>query len=107
MWPAEEDRRGVREALARYGAESYEPEHDRVRLAILKLADGDAEHVQSLVATAKRDFRDVLAWAEYPEQMSAEWSRRLTLTQAEQDRLAEIRRRDRLQYEAWLKKSDE
>ena len=39
----------------------------RVQLAVLKLADGNIEKVRSNIETAKRDFRDVLAYAEYPE----------------------------------------
>jgi hypothetical protein len=107
LWVGEEDRRRVREALATYGREDYEREQERVRLAILKVGEGTVEQVLTLVSTAKRDYRDVLLWAEYPEQGRADWSRRMELTQAEKDRLAEIRRRDRQQYEEWLKQSEE
>jgi hypothetical protein len=107
MWPVEEDRRRVRAALATYGTESHEGEQERVRLAILKLAEGDAAQLPALVATAKRDYRDVLMWAEYPEQGRATWAWRANLTQADQDRLRELRRRDREQYEAWLRASGE
>ncbi|MFL5383481.1 MAG: hypothetical protein ACJ8GN_13260 [Longimicrobiaceae bacterium] len=103
LWPAEGGRRRVREALARYGVEAYEQEPERVRLAILKLAGGDVDQVISLVAAAKRDFRDVLLWAEYPEEARASWARGSNLTQAESDRLEALRRRDRQQYEDWLK----
>jgi hypothetical protein len=107
LWVGEEDRRRVCEALATYGREDYEREADRVRLAILKVGEGTVEQVLTLVSTAKQDFRDVLMWAEYPEQGRADWSRRMELTQAEKDRLAEIRLRDRQQYEKWLKESEE
>jgi hypothetical protein len=35
----------------------------RVRLAILKLAQGDLPRLGRLVQDAKRDYRDVLAWS--------------------------------------------
>ena len=106
MWPREEDRRRVREELLRYGRESYESGSERVRLAILKISGDDVEAVRVNVDTAKRDYRDVLVWAEYPGQWKAEWSRRPDLSPADQERLAEIRRLDREQYEAWLRSSE-
>ena len=42
----------------------------RVRLAILKLAGGDIEKLRKHVKVANSDWRDVIAWAEYPEYMS-------------------------------------
>jgi hypothetical protein len=44
---------------------------DRVRLAILKLSGGDIEALRQAAAGAALDWRDVVAWAEYPEQMRA------------------------------------
>ncbi len=55
-------------ALNGYGVESYERERERVQLAILKLSAGSEEKMREFVAVAKRDFRDVLFWAEYPEE---------------------------------------
>ena len=43
-------------------------EPDRVRLAILALADGELAEVQRLLGAANEDYRDVLYWAEYPEE---------------------------------------
>ena len=57
----------VLELLDSYGVESYERERERVQLAILKLAGSEAK-VREYVAVAKRDYRDVLFWAEYPEE---------------------------------------
>ena len=52
-------------ALDRYGA----PERDRVHLAILKLCDEEGKSDPgSYVNAAIRDCRDVLAWAEAPNQ---------------------------------------
>ena len=51
-----------------YGVEPYERERERVQVAILKLSAGSEEEVREYVAVAKRDYRDVLFWAEYPEE---------------------------------------
>jgi len=58
----------VLELLDSYGIESYERERERVQLDILKLSAGKEEKVREYVAVAKRDYRDVLFWAEYPEE---------------------------------------
>jgi hypothetical protein len=82
--------------LGRYGIGDHEPESERVRLAILKLAGNDLERIRSNVRAAKGDFRDVLAWAEYPGQMKADNWR---LPEAERERLAQA---DLAQYLTWL-----
>lgn len=61
-WP------GVLDLLNTYGVESYERERERVQLAILKLSEGSENKLREYVAVAKRDYRDVLFWAEYPEE---------------------------------------
>ncbi len=104
LWPEVEDRRRVYDALATYGVASYEQEADRVRLAILKLSEGNLEQALAMVAAAKRDYRDVLMWAEYPEQSRATWAVGKNLTKQQGNQLEQIRRRDRKQYRAWLKK---
>ena len=58
----------VLELLDSYGVESYERERERVQLAILKLSGGTEEKLREFLAVAKRDYRDVLFWAEYPEE---------------------------------------
>ena len=52
--------------LSLYGEKSYEREVERVRLAVLKLANGELTRLIKFVDDAKRDYRDVLMWAEYP-----------------------------------------
>lgn len=82
--------------LAQYGTQSYEREEMRVRVAALKLSDGSIDRLRELIGSAKLDYRDVLAWAEYPEELrSPTWR----LSAAEQ---ARIRTADRAQYLAWL-----
>ena len=59
---------GVLELLDSYGVERYERERERVQVAILKLSAGSEAKVREYVAAARRDYRDVLFWAEYPEE---------------------------------------
>lgn len=54
--------------LDSYGVESYERERERVQLAILKLSEGSEEKLREFIAVAKRDYRDVLFWADNPEE---------------------------------------
>lgn len=56
------DRRGVIQALQRF---RYR-EKSRVQRAILVLAEGDPEMVETYVDQANGDYRDPLFWAEYP-----------------------------------------
>lgn len=42
------------------------PEALRVRLAILRLSEGNASDVAYYIQTALRNYRDVLQWARYP-----------------------------------------
>jgi len=58
----------VLELLDTYGLAAHERERERVQLAILKLSDGNEEKLRQNVDVAKRDYRDVLFWAEYPEE---------------------------------------
>jgi hypothetical protein len=58
----------VETLLAGYGTEPHEREVERVRLAILKISEGDERKIEEHVATAKKDYRDVLFWADQPEQ---------------------------------------
>jgi hypothetical protein len=53
-------------ATAKHGGESWHREPARVRLAILKLAQGNLKSLRAALKTANEDFRDVLAYAEYP-----------------------------------------
>ncbi len=89
-----EDSSELRELLATV----VDPPSPRLQLGVLKLSGGEAERLKESIELARIDYRDVLAYAEYPEEMRAgpgKWK------QGESE-LAEIRRRDRAQYEAWL-----
>ncbi len=91
-----------KEILARleaYGTESSESGKYRVYLAILKLCDeerlSDPSHY---VKEAIQDYRDVLAWAEYPNQM-----RHGPAKDPEQS--ARLIKQDQEQFQAWLNKT--
>jgi hypothetical protein len=58
----------VIELLDSYGIESYERERERVQPAILKLSEGNEDKLREFVAVAKRDYRNVLFWADNPEE---------------------------------------
>ena len=52
--------------LHEYGAENWNREPARVRLAVLKLSAGCEDRLRSHMETATCDYRDVLSPAEYP-----------------------------------------
>ena len=56
----------VRSLFSRYGNESGQHEKVRVQMACLKCANGNLEALEQTVGIACRDYRDVLADAEYP-----------------------------------------
>ena len=81
--------------LERYGADASEPL--RVRVAVLKLCEGQLARLEYYVERAHEDYRDVLAWAEYPEELvQPTW--RLPASEVER-----IRDADRAQYVDWLR----
>ena len=90
----------VMSILDQYGVESYEMECARVQLGILKLSEGQRERLPELVKSAKIDYRDLLAYAEYPEEMMLGGVKQRALSPEE---LRAIRQRDRNQYLQWLK----
>jgi hypothetical protein len=81
--------------VERYADDDSEPA--RVRLAVLKLSEGRLDLLEHYVMAASRDYRDVLAWAEYPEEADQPTWR---LPAAEVRR---IREADRARYLAWLR----
>ena len=83
--------------LERYGTESWHVGKDRVRLALLKTSNGDIEKLRSYTRGALSDYRDTLVAAEYPEEIQAS-------SKTPPAEIAAIRKRDREQYEAWLRR---
>ena len=91
-----EEREKAAELLDSYGSAAHEREPIRVRVAALKLSDGILDKLESAIDHAKRDYRDVLAWAEYPTELTQPTWR------MPDDEVARIRGADRSQYLAWL-----
>jgi hypothetical protein len=58
----------ARDLLARYGVAAHDREVDRVRRALLSLSHGRVDHLGHYLAVAQHDYRDVLYWADHPEQ---------------------------------------
>ena len=85
--------------LNQYGVEEYQRERDRVQLAILKLSQGQFDLLEYYLEVACSDYRDVLAWAEYPEVMKLGFTAKSQLSPTE---VRSLRLRDRQQYLDWL-----
>ena len=97
-WP-DEDADEVLKILSAYGTQEMERGKIRVYLAILKLCEGDLTKLNEYVQMAKRDFRDVLAFAEYPEQMKMGFIKMRALTPSDREAM---KQRDAKQYSEWL-----
>lgn len=65
----------------------------RAQLAAVKLSEGSIQALRGYLASARVDWRDVIAWAEYPREIAAPAG----------DATDEMRAADRADYEAWLK----
>lgn len=98
LWP-EHDSTEIAAELDRYGVEPYERERERVQLGVLKLSGGELERLPALVDMAKGDYRDVLAYAEYPEEVRLSYE---VIRKLPPEEIQAIRSRDREQYLRWL-----
>jgi hypothetical protein len=98
MFPDPKLRRQADAILDGYGSDGSDREPERVHLAILKLAGPDLEAIKRNVGYALTDYRDVLAWAEYPNAIKNH-SWRLADGSPEKIRLNAA---DRRQYQDWL-----
>jgi len=99
-WPDLE----INELLEQYGAKSYHKEIKRVHLAIIKLSEGDLGRLKHFVDVARSDYRDVLAFAEYPEEVKLGFLGKKELAPEE---VLKLRKRDRDQYLDWLESGDD
>lgn len=87
--------------LEDYGTEDWEHGKYRVYLAILKLCDEERlSDPTKYVKVAKQDYRDVLAWAEYPNQMKHGPTKDPKVRER-------LKRLDNQQYQAWLDKTQD
>ena len=64
---AEDDQVEIVSLFSSY-CEEEQNEHERVLLDILSLAKGDKKELEKLIVEAKRDYRNILLWAEYPSE---------------------------------------
>ncbi len=96
LFPLEEERELVVEILEQYGSGDFQQEGDRVRMAILKRAGRSPEQIRYYTLMACRDYRDVLAGAEYPKQMG-----HYPWREKDPDRLEQIQAEDKEQYQSW------
>ena len=96
IFPNATTRERVIAILNQYGTEPYEKEIVRVQLDILKLAGNSIEDVEKWVDIAKKDYRDILASAEYPSELLAPTWR------MPKDEVSRIQATDRNQYEEWV-----
>ena len=96
IFPNTTTREKVIEILDQYGTEPHEQEIVRVKVDILKLAGNSIEAVEKWVAIAKKDYRDILASAEYPSELLAPTWR------MPKDEVSRIQATDRNQYDEWV-----
>ena len=73
---------------------------EQIRLAVIKLANGNLDDLRRHVQTAKRDWRDVIVAAETPEAMRVGLTNYDKLDEPSRSAIAS---RDRQQYLDWLK----
>jgi hypothetical protein len=95
MFPDDFTRRRVGKILGDYGSHAHERESGRVRLAILKLAGAELRSVEMYTGYAREDYRNILAWAEYPRQ-AREW------VMPDADEKQKMIEADLSEYENWL-----
>jgi hypothetical protein len=75
------------------------PERERVQLAVLKCAGTDHEKVREGIELASQDYRDILAFTEYPRQMAIPPNSFLAMSPGEKQVLLQA---DRDEYHSWL-----
>ena len=83
--------------LEKYEKEEHYDSSPRINLAILKLASGGIIKVVEYTKIAIQDYRDVLAWAEYPRYM-----KEVGFDLTEQEVVEKIIKDDWRQYLEWL-----
>jgi hypothetical protein len=88
-------RRDAHASLRAYVVDCSDLDSERIALAILKFSEGDLDRLSSAIKATRSDWRDVLAWAEYPEQLALG-------PRADPQAVQAARARDRAQYLRWL-----
>jgi hypothetical protein len=85
--------------LDEFGKQEWNNPSARVRLAILKLANGDLNKLMDNTKVAIEDFRDVLSAAEYPR-----YSREIGFDEVDKDYKRAVIDDDWRQYRQWLER---
>ena len=86
--------------LQEYGKQEWNrPGSPRVRLAILKLANGNLNQLEIHTKVAIQDFRDVLSAAEYPR-----YAHEIGFDMVSEKKIQEIVESDWQQYNKWLER---
>ena len=86
--------------LAEFGKQEWNHSSSpRVQLAILKLADGDLDRLLDATHTAINDWRDLVAYAEYPRYM-----RQIGLRDVPQSVKDAVMEDDWREYQDWLQR---
>ena len=92
------DEKEIYRQLQAYGTESYERENLRVYLAILKLcSEKGLSKLSHYINEAKNDYRDVLSWAEYPNEIKSP-----VYDERTPEKIEKVRKLDQSQYNHWL-----
>jgi len=89
----------VLEILRQYDGDSEKGKF-RVWASLMKISEGEIEQLRENVERAKSDFRDILAYAEYPEYSDKVGFDDENFTKTE---LKDIIKADWKQYQNWLK----
>lgn len=85
--------------LHEFGKQEWNNPSARVRLAILKLANGDLSKLMDNTKVAIEDFRDVLAEAEYPR-----YSKEIGFDEVAKGHKRAVIADDWRQYREWLER---
>jgi hypothetical protein len=98
LYPHPSKRRAALNELLRYGISSDEPEPERVRLAILRLAGSDPDELKKTVDGAKEDWEDIVSWAERPRETRCH----LGNHKLHENQRRKIQQEDRDEWNSWL-----
>jgi hypothetical protein len=98
LYPELSKRRAALNELLRYGGSRNEPEPERVRLAVLKLAGSHLVELKKMVDGAKEDWEDVVSWAERPRETRCQLANR----KLHENQRQKIQKEDQDEWESWL-----
>ncbi|PKA10420.1 hypothetical protein CH372_19480 [Leptospira meyeri] len=94
-FPDLNDKNQVFIELEKCSLDDWKIEKERVFLSILKCSNGNIDKLRDLVIIAKKDYRDVIAWAENPNKMSHPFT-------TDKKTNSELEQKDQEQFKNWL-----